>query len=118
MACRGSGVRVPSPPPSPQVRPRSGSSQRRMNVAQSHLLHSLHPTLGPIRTDRPASRPGSAVFAHLRCMEPATTSPIPTTAPLEKAVVVTGVFEPALSVQPLAEELHVSAQTIYDLRSQ
>lgn len=37
---------------------------------------------------------------------------------LEQAVVVTGVFEPALSVQQLAKELHVSAQTIYDLRSQ
>ena len=49
-------------------------------------------------------------------MESAITSPSPTTAPLENAVVVTGVFEPALSVQQLAEELHVSAQTIYDLR--
>ena len=87
-------------------------------MARSHLLHSLHPLLGPFRADRPATRPGSAGFAHLRCMEPATTSPSPTAAPLENAVVVTGVFEPALSVQELAEELHVSAQTIYDLRRQ
>ncbi len=55
-------------------------------------------------------------------MEPSSTSPTPATSPTnashEVAVVVTGVFEPALSVQQLAEELHVSAQTIYDLRSQ
>ena len=87
-------------------------------MARSHLLHSLHPSLGLSRAERPTARSGSAGFAHLRCMEPATTSPSPTTAPLENAVVVTGVFEPALSVQQLAEELHVSAQTIYDLRSQ
>ena len=87
-------------------------------MARSHLLHSLHPLLGPFRADRPTARPGSAGFAHLRCMEPAPTPPSPTTASLEDAVVVTGVFEPALSVQELAAQLHVSAQTIYDLRSQ
>ncbi|WP_310529223.1 helix-turn-helix domain-containing protein [Nocardioides sp.] len=50
-------------------------------------------------------------------MDTSTTSPAPTTLH-EDGVLVTGVFEPALSVQQLAEELHVSAQTIYDLRSQ
>lgn len=87
-------------------------------MARSHLLHSLDPLLGLSRADQPTARPGSAGFAHLRCMEPATTSPSPIIAPPESAVVVTGVFEPALSLQQLAEELHVSAQTIYDLRSQ
>ncbi len=63
-------------------------------------------------------------------METSTTSFAPTTAtstapsagpstgPHEDDVVVTGIFEPALSVQELAAQLHVSAQTIYDLRSQ
>ena len=31
---------------------------------------------------------------------------------------VSGIFESALSAQELAAQLHVSAQTIYDLRSQ
>ena len=58
------------------------------------------------------------VFLHDFNQVPATSHRPTTTAPLDDAVVVTGVFEPALSVQQLAEELHVSAQTIYDLRSQ
>jgi hypothetical protein len=33
------------------------------------------------------------------------------------AVVVTGVFEPALSIKELVALLHVSGQAIYDLRS-
>lgn len=51
---------------------------------------------------RPASgRPADASvgfggFAHLRCMEPATTAPSTTTTPVENALVVTGVFEPVL----------------------
>jgi excisionase family DNA binding protein len=36
----------------------------------------------------------------------------------DDAVVVGGVFEAALSIKELAEQLHVSCQTIYDLRSQ
>lgn len=91
-------------------------------MASPHLLTTLRPTLGLFRADRPTARPASARFAHLRCMEPATHSPNPTisqaSTALDDAVVVTGVFEPALSLQQLAEELHVSAQTIYDLRSQ
>ncbi|MEO5664662.1 MAG: helix-turn-helix domain-containing protein [Nocardioides sp.] len=57
-------------------------------------------------------------------MKPSTTSPdstaltTATTAPSKDGVVVTGVFESVLSVQQLAAELHVSAQTIYDLHSQ
>jgi excisionase family DNA binding protein len=46
---------------------------------------------------------------------PATS---PTSVPGNDASVITGVFELALSVQELAAQLHVSAQTIYDLRSQ
>ena len=45
-----------------------------------------------------------------------TTSPTP--VPHDEAVVVSGIFESALSVQELAAQLQVSAQTIYDLRSQ
>ena len=94
-------------------------------MARSHLCHTLHPLLGLFRADRQTARRGSAGFAHLWCMKPSTTSlsspdtTAPTTVPPSKdGVVVTGVFESALSVQQLAEELHVSAQTIYDLRSQ
>ena len=54
-------------------------------MARSHSLHSWHPSLGLSRAERPTARSGSAGFAHLRCMEPATTSPSPTTAPLENA---------------------------------
>lgn len=93
-------------------------------MARSHLCHTSHPLLGLFRADRQTARRGSAGFAHLRGMKPSTTSPALTTpttatpAPSEDGVVVSGVFESALSVQQLAEELHVSAQTIYDLRSQ
>lgn len=45
-----------------------------------------------------------------------TTSPTP--VPHDEGVVISGVLESALSVQELAAQLHVSAQTIYDLRSQ
>lgn len=36
-------------------------------MARSHLLHSLHPSLGLSRAERPTARSGSAGFAHLRC---------------------------------------------------
>jgi excisionase family DNA binding protein len=36
----------------------------------------------------------------------------------EDTVVVDGAFEPAYSIRELAEQLHVSCQTLYDLRSQ
>ena len=106
MACRGSGVRVPSAPPKPQVRATFWILIEEKERGPVTLITQFAPQS---RAERPAAWSGSAGFAHLRCMESATTSPSPTTAPLENAVVVTGVFEPALSVQQLAEELHVSA---------
>ena len=84
-------------------------------MARSHLCRINHPGFGPSRTGSDAPRWGSAGFAHLGRME-TTTSPTP--VPHDEGVVVSGIFESALSVQELAAQLHVSAQTIYDLRSQ
>jgi len=47
-------------------------------------------------------------------MEPVDT----TEAAAPDDVVVRGVFEQALSIKELAAQLHVSVQTLYDLRSQ
>lgn len=84
-------------------------------MARSHLCRTNHLRLGPSRPRRGAPLPNSAGLAHLRCMEPEST---PTPGPDQDDVVVTGVFASALSLHELAAQLHVSAQTIYDLRSQ
>ena len=84
-------------------------------MARSHLCRTNHLRFGPSRTGSDAPRCGSARFAHLGCME-TTTSPTPVHH--DEGVVVSGTFESALSVQEFAAQLHVSAQTIYDLRSQ
>lgn len=74
----------------------------------AHFARSSRPLSG--RRLRPSSRFGPA-NAPLG-MERTTAS---TTGAAGEAVVVTGVFEPALSIKELAAQLHVSAQ---DLRSQ
>lgn len=88
-------------------------------MARSHLCRINHLHFGPSRAGSDAPSRTSARFAHLGCME-TTPSPAtsPTTVPGNDAAVITDVFESALSVQELAAQLHVSAQTIYDLRSQ
>lgn len=60
-----------------------------------------------------ASRPASVRLAHLPCMEPDQASRAPSDGVLRPTV-----FEPVLSLRELAAELHVSCQTLYDLRSQ
>lgn len=100
-------------------------------MARSHLCRINTPYFGSSRTRSGVPRCGSARLAHLRCMKTTRTpttlrttrraiSPpsSPTSLASDDGVVVTGVFEAALSIQELAARLHVSAQTIYDLRSQ
>ena len=49
-------------------------------------------------------------------MEP--NSPADTTPDAADGVLVEGIFEHAFSLKELADELHVTCQTLYDLRSQ
>ncbi len=84
-------------------------------MPRSHLCRTNGLHFGSSRTGAGAPRRGSARFAHLGCMETTTTL---TTVSDDDGVVLTGIFESALSVQELAAQLHVRAQTIYDLRSQ
>lgn len=84
-------------------------------MARSHLCRMNHPGFGSYRAGSRKLGCGSARFARLGCME-TTTSPTP--VPHDEGVVASGVFESALSVQELAARLHVSSQTIYELRSQ
>ena len=56
----------------------------------------------------------SGWLAHLASME----SLRETRDGADDGVVISGVFEPALSLKELALQLHVSVQTLYDLRSQ
>ena len=58
----------------------------------------------------------STWLAHLVSMESATSPEAASGANIR--VVVDGAFEPALSLKELALQLHVSVQTLYDLRSQ
>ncbi len=85
-------------------------------MARVHLWgtngYGIHPLVGWLD----GSRHASGGLAHLRFMEPTQTPE--TTTQTGDAVVISGVFESAVSLQELAEQLHVSAQTIYDLRSQ
>ena len=62
------------------------------------------------------SAPTSGDLAHLRCMEHTTDSVSSVTSP--GSVVLAGGFEPVLSLRELAEQLDVSVQALYDLRSQ
>jgi excisionase family DNA binding protein len=72
-------------------------------MATRHKLGSSSPFLAPSRPHPGPSRPRSALFAHLSCMETYTD---------REAI------EPVLSMSELAGRLGVSVQTIYDLRSQ
>ena len=85
-------------------------------MARVHLWGTngfwIHPLVGRLDGFRHAS----GGLAHLRFMEPTQTPE--TTTQTGDAVVISGVFESAVSLQELAAQLHVSAQTIYDLRSQ
>jgi excisionase family DNA binding protein len=80
-------------------------------MAWSHFRTINPRALGvPRRISEPA-RPHSGQLVHLRCMTDSISS-----APGELASA--GAAAGALTIQELAAELHVSCQTLYDLRSQ
>jgi excisionase family DNA binding protein len=70
----------------------------------------LWPVPGPFRP----SRTPSGCLAHLGVMEISRSA----LRHSEAETVVQGTFEPTLSLRELAAQLHVSVQTLYDLRSQ
>lgn len=90
-------------------------------MARSHLCRT-YPPLGRSRSVPELPRGGSAGFAHLHHMDTTSTSATtPSTLTNGGGTVVPAIpeiLDSALSVQELAAQLHVSAQTIYDLRSQ
>jgi excisionase family DNA binding protein len=90
-------------------------------MATPHFFFTTYCSgLGVSRPPSGRGRRDSAGLAHLARMEPITTAQ-GTAAPAAESgdgVVIGGVFEPALSLKELAEQLHVSVQTLYDLRSQ
>lgn len=83
-------------------------------MARSHLCRMNHPGFGSYRAGSRKLGCGSARFARLGCMETTTSA---TPVPHDEGVVVSSIFESALSVQELAAQLHVSAQTIYAARA-
>lgn len=93
-------------------------------MARSHLCRT-YPRLGRSRSVPEAPRADSAGFVHLHHMD-TTTAPATTPSTLTNGggtVVpeipeIPEILDSALSVQELAAQVHVSAQTIYDLRSQ
>lgn len=82
----------------------------------SHFCRTNRSNFGCSRHGSDAVGSSTARYAYLTGMEPNTT-PDASVHQVDD-VVVGGVFEPAFSITELADQLHVSRQTLYDLRSQ
>jgi excisionase family DNA binding protein len=86
-------------------------------MARSHLWPTSGFDLGVSAVDLGRRRTTSGIGVHLWCMK--TTQNLSTpTADHHDDNVIHGAFEASYSVKDLADELHVSVQTIYDLRTQ
>lgn len=85
-------------------------------MARSHLCLTSESNLGASVVYLGRQRITSVTGAHLWCMN-TTQSASSTTADHDDNV-SHGAFEASYSVKDLADELHVSVQTIYDLRTQ
>jgi excisionase family DNA binding protein len=84
---------------------------------QSHQKFTTnHPDLAGSGANSARRTRASGWLAHLAFMDPRTFSE--TSGSGVDDVVISGAFEPALSLKELAAQLHVSVQTLYDLRSQ
>ncbi len=86
-------------------------------MARSHLWPTSGFDLGVSAVDLGRRRTTSVTGVHLWCMKTTTENVSATTADHDDNV-IHGAFEASYSVKDLADELHVSAQTIYDLRTQ
>ena len=85
-------------------------------MARSHLWPTSGLDLGVSAVDLGRRRTVSVKGVHLWCMK--TTQNLSTTTADHDDNVIHGAFEASYSVKDLADELHVSVQTIYDLRRQ
>ena len=86
-------------------------------MARSHLWPTSWSDLGVSAVDLGRRRTTSVTGVHLWCMK-TTQNLSATTADHDDGNVIHGAFEASYSVKDLADELHVSVQTIYDLRTQ
>lgn len=86
-------------------------------MARSHLWPTSGFDLGVSAVDLGRRRTTSVTGVHLSCMN-TTQNLSTTTADHDDDNVIHGAFEASYSVKDLADELHVSVQTIYDLRTQ
>lgn len=86
-------------------------------MARSHLWPTSGFDLGVSAVDLGRRRTTSVTGVHLWCMK-TTQNLSTTTADHGDDNVIHGAFEASYSVKDMADDLHVSVQTIYDLRTQ